>query len=200
MATCEICGGARVVHFHRRQPLKAVARGDSAPTDADQVQVATYPCPECAASVSFDRVQISTASTSQIIDRRMAADEQFMDAVRRDAAFALVDHLMRDGFITFAVRRSPGDPDEFTERVAHTAKVGVLAPKVVATLEERVAERQSEVATEVVDEAISDIRNWGSDFGWTSIDKEQAYRSIKDALAAVLLRREPKQKGDGDGR
>ena len=71
------------------------------------------------------------------------------------------------------------------------ATVGVVSLTRVASLERRVAERQEELAREVISEAAEQIRNWRSAYTGDegTIQKGQAVDFVNAALPAILTRR-----------
>jgi hypothetical protein len=61
----------------------------------------------------------------------------------------------------------------------------VVYPEVMQSFDERVAERQIEVADEVATEAIRLIENWGCFYSFRDISKEHARREIRAAVENV---------------
>lgn len=102
-----------------------------------------------------------------------------MASVRNDIAFGLAEQMLDEGLIAFAEKE---DPNRLQATV--TGTVGVASKRHVATLEERVAERQMEIAERLVDEAVAGIHVWNShhtgDEG--SISKGQAADEVRRAF------------------
>lgn len=73
------------------------------------------------------------------------------------SAHRLAGALLDRGLIRF--ERGPDDPMRVV--TPFRATIGVVSPSRVATMEERVAERQEEFARQVVAEAETQIRAWG---------------------------------------
>lgn len=121
-------------------------------------------------------------------------DPSFLDHVKEGLACAIGAQLLKSGYIKF--RRSLNDLREL--RFEMVATVGVVHPSKLDTLEQRIAERQSEVAQEVACEAVNQIDNWGSYYGHAEVLKHDARRLIGEALKSVLNRRavgQPRQGG-----
>lgn len=116
-------------------------------------------------------------------------DAGYEEAIRRSAAHAVVDKLLKDGFVAF--RKSP--IDEFNMRYELTGRVGVVSTAVVASLEERIAERQTEVAKQVASRAAEQIAVWGSYYTGNegAITKAQAIDAINRAVELVFAERQP---------
>lgn len=174
-AVCEICRGAR---FIRLPIYRSVG---TAPDPNEMVAAAReYPCPECSVSVPESRIQ--AVSHQNMVTLEVAQDPRFVASVENNLAHRLLQTIIADSLIRY--ERSPDD----TKTMAFTvrATIGVVSPKRVASMEERVAERQAEVAREVVDVAIAWIANWNSHYDGQFISKSQATASIKEALTKVL--------------
>lgn len=176
---CEICQGRRRIRLPLYKRL-SFRLPDAAPPPTIEDTYREYPCPECSETVSQDRVSIVTMVTP-FDDRNM--NPGFLEHIKRSSAHALVDELIKGGFIV--LKDGPSDPREF--RTSLIATLGVVSPKTVATLEQRVAKRQSEVAQKVVVEAARRIRQWGSAYSGEdgSIRKSQAIDALRDAMKAV---------------
>lgn len=173
---CEICRGSKVV----RLPIyRSVSVSPTFDAPAMEETSRDYPCPECGGAVKQDRVAVLDAHTMVCSE---ISDTNFADHARRAAAHRLVDHLLEGGFIEF--ERGPiRDRDMAFPMVA---TLGVVSKGQVATLEQRIAERQDQVARAVAQKARSQIENWGSHHGNTSISKREAHDQIDSALNHVL--------------
>lgn len=173
---CAVCGDSRKVRLPVRMTVTQNPVDLSVSIDDGFKE---YPCPECAPYVPIDRVRV--------LDVHASVREQYLPEaeahVQRSAAHQLVDHVLRGGFITF--ERGPRARDPWLD-VPMVATMAVVAPGVVATMEQRIAERQDQVAEAVAEEAKRRISIWGRDVGYTHIEKGRAYDSINEALAEVL--------------
>ena len=143
---------------------------------------ATYPCPECN-GVSDGKLAIFGASEicSNVID-----DPAYKDATRRKAAAALSQHMLAHGLISFDERPY----DEFHSELI--ARVGVASKERVASLEQRINEKQFDRMDELISKAEQEIYIWRRDIdgarGW--IEKDQASRALRRALKEM---KEPSQ-------
>lgn len=179
MARCDICNGRGKV----RLPVyrEASVRYDEAASISPAMDTANreYPCPEC--SPRPDVVNVELFRTRHDIDSRIPVDarERY---VRDQAAHMMAEALKNSGHLRITV----GQLD--TRRMCHpvNATLGVVSQSVVASMEARIAEKQAEVATQVVDLAIDKISHWGSHYGHTMLHKEQAYASLREALKQAL--------------
>lgn len=175
---CEICRGARIVR------LPVYRRAEAAPFDetvpAIEQPWREYPCPECGDSVGMERVAVLDAHT--MVDDRPYGPE-FDQSLRHAAARRLVDHLLDGGYITF----ERGATDLRRQRYPVVATIGVVTKGAVASLEQRIAKRQGEVAAAAADEAIYQINNWGSASRFIDhrIGKDHAARFIREAVKEV---------------
>lgn len=176
-ANCEICRGAKIVRLaiYRSVPM-TICDGIE---EAEAPPWREFPCPECGMSVKQERVAVLEAHA--MVDSRID-DPSFADHTHRSAAHQLVEHLLKGGFITF----ERGPVDQRWMRYPVVASLGAVSPGQVATLEQRVAERQDQVAIAVAREAKRQIDNWGSHYGHADILKRDARAQIDSALQRVL--------------
>lgn len=176
---CDICGGAEKVRLPIR--FRAMAfTADLAPTMTESSR--EYPCPACADTTRLERVQ---AAREETLVASYIKDPGFVDHVRRGLAHQLASHLLERDYIKF----ERGPEDEQNMRFRMRATVGVVRPGQLDNLDERISERQTEVAQEVIAEAERHINNWGSYYGQQSISKDQATREVREALGTVLKNR-----------
>ena len=137
---------------------------------------------ECSDQVSQDRlalVEYHTSIASHI------SDPDFINYAKKNAAHMIAYKLLEDGFIKFY--KGPNNLNDLTFELRAT--IGVVAPKQVVTIEERVTQHQEELAKEVVEEAIRQIDLWGSAFVGETIRKSDAINFIKLAIPTVLGKR-----------
>lgn len=178
---CDVCRGSQKIRLPVWPSLSATAirHEDSAIVTVSHRE---YPCPECADVTRLERVQ---AAREETFAASYIKAEGFIEHVKDGLAHQLAGYLLRNGFIRF--ERGPEDEQEM--RFAMRATVGVVRPNQLDNLEERIAERQTEVAQEVVAEAERQINNWGSYYGHRDISKDQAAREVREAFGAVLKKR-----------
>jgi hypothetical protein len=145
-----------------------------------------FPCPECAPKVDHERIALVYSEVQA--SAQYSAEPEYQAAILRDAAHAIVDELLRGGYIKQVV----GDLDNMSMSNPIRCTLGVVSPSVVATMEARIAERQGEVADRVAEEAKRLIGVWGSHYGHTTLTKDQACRSVSEALDAIKLKMKQK--------
>ena len=169
MKDCGFCDGSRTIRLaERRRP---VMRETDDPAFEPMANVRTFPCPACGDVAPMQRVGFLCAE----VDGHERIPE---DVMLQQAARALAREVLKNGGI--ALRRTK-EPD-FMGRIEYRATMAVVMPRDVATFEARVAERQNEVAAAVVASASAKIANQGAYYGWKTIDKEQAFRLLDEAL------------------
>ena len=138
-----------------------------------------FPCPQCSENVPTERIAV--VEQVSLFDTRIN-DPAFLDHVRSCAAHSLIKPLLEAGFITMETGKD--DPHNMTRQII--AKLGVVSPKIVATLEERALEAGRKLAAAVVQDAATKIRNWGSEYddGFGSLGKDTSIRLLQEALRA----------------
>lgn len=179
---CPVCGGSRKITV----PLRRMAEVQVAAEDAWKLPAAIertsreYPCPEC----SQQFVQYSRLATVSI-SREARAEYREMAAghIRRNLAAAIGDYMLRHDLIAFS--EEDGTEMHGFSCVRFIAKAGVVAPKKVAEFEDRVRERQFEVADQFAEAYAAEVSNWGSDYGVPNVQKAQALAWIREVLARV---------------
>jgi hypothetical protein len=178
-SNCGICRGSGCVDLpiYRQAVARLVAVNETPLTM--EASRRSYPCPECSETVPQSR--LATVSYHSEIDSRID-DPDLMRHVMRSRAAEMGARLLRDGFIQF--HRGPIDRREL--RFPLRATIGVVSPNHVATLEERIAARQREVAERLISIAAVGINGWGSHYGQDWLFKAQAITSIKEALQAAV--------------
>lgn len=176
---CEICCGRGTVRLPIYRRATAFV-ADLAPTIEESSR--EYPCPECSEAVPFARVGVVDAIKA--MDTRID-DPKYIEHVKRTAAHSLIDQLINGGYLK--VESGPANTAEMRQEFRIT--LGVVSQKQVATLEERVAERQIEIAQETAAEAEHQINNWGSYYGHADILKRDATRMVREAIKTVLTKR-----------
>jgi hypothetical protein len=184
---CLVCAGSRKIRLPLRYPLSA-SLSDAEMTVDPRPMYKEFACPECAPKVPEERVAILEfhAAVSAMID-----DPGYEKHAREAAAHNMVSLLLRDGFIQF--RKGP--VNEIDMRYELTGRLGVVSTAVVALMEERIAERQTEVAREVEERAIEAVANWGSYYTGNegTIFKSQAIDAISRAAKWVFADRDKRR-------
>ncbi len=177
IADCIVCRGAKTV----RLPVYVMAVADFDPYSAPvacEPGHREYPCPECSAGVPYERLGLVKGSRDA-----GAGDGRYLAAVRLSLARELATVMVERGMIRFEQ-----DKPDWRGIFQTRAVVGVVAPSVVATFEERVAERQFEVAQAVVEATEAEISNWGSFYGIQTVNKSEAVGWMRQALQKVKAR------------
>lgn len=190
MDECGICRGRRTIRlpFYRPVVLEDVA-GFSLPADVDALS-REYPCPECCSGSYVPFTRLGAIKEKVEGNAVYSSDPRFMESMRRGVVVAMADRMLRDGFVTFE-QSAPDYRGYFTLR----GTAGVVHPRHVAKFEERVAERQFEVAAALIEQTESDINIWGSHYRVDEVKKSQAIAWLREAFNKV--RRKYGDKGHG---
>lgn len=189
---CEVCRGSRQIRLPLYKPV-AVRFAEFQPTASIDDSGKTYSCPECGDVVPQARLYI--AQEFSTLDSRID-DAGYARAAQKQAAHAMIAHLIDNGYIAFEWERA--DERMFTRRCKAT--LGVVSTNVVAHLEERMSERQEEVAQDLATEAMRQIRVWGSHYSGDegNISKAQAVASVRSALDAIIRKRREQEEDAKD--
>jgi len=177
---CEICRGAGKIRLPVHKPMN-FTDPISSKVSIDDIS-REYPCPECSDQVLQNQVSLVEYHSS-VVSYIKGSD--FVDYAKKNAAHILAYKLLEDGFITFV--RGPDNLDDFTFELRAT--IGVVLPKHVAAIEEKVTQHQEELAEEVVEEAIHQIDLWRSAFADETIRKSDAINFVKSSIPIVLRKR-----------
>ena len=177
---CEVCCGAGLVRLALHRAVRA-APFDAAIEPTVEQSWRDYPCPECADMIPLARV--ATVEFHSLLDTRIH-DPEFTKHARRRAVQGMLAGIFNKGFVTFEM----GKPNTYQMTRPMIATLGVVSPTKIASIEERVAQRQNLVAQAVLDRAARRIRAWASNQqGPTgSVPKEVAIGDFRDALVEVL--------------
>lgn len=183
---CDICGGRRLIRLPVLRDLAAERPHDSAVAIAPlSKSFREFPCPQCSEVVDVKRLYLMQEHNT--LDSRID-DRNYVRATEKDAAHHMVAKLIEGGFITFEW----GEIDTKQMRRTVRATMGVVSKAVVASMEQRVAARQDEVAREVAAEAKRKISVWGSHYSGDEghVRKLHANEAVDEALATVLRKRQ----------
>ena len=176
---CEICCGRGTIRLPLYKRASAVAVNASVAMEESSRE---YPCPECSETVPFARIGVLGAM--QAMDTRID-DPKYIEHVKRAAAHSLIEEAIKGGY----VKIESGPPDSRQLRQEFRVSLGVVSQKQIATLEERVAARQIDIAQEVAAEAVAQIDNCGSYYGHVDILKRDAARMVRDSIKTILAKR-----------
>ena len=181
MNECPVCRGSKRIKLPLYHPVSASFSGEPDWTVREASR--EYACPECS-GVPESRVNILGCAAS--IFSPEPIDPNQIEAMRHHMAREMAENLVKDGFVRIEV--GPVGDDLRSEV---TATLGVVSERVVASMEQRIAERQELVAREVTSAAVAGIRVWGSYYTGDdgSISKSQAIDAVREALKAVLEKR-----------
>lgn len=139
-----------------------------------------YPCPECSDHIPYERLQ--TLHPISHLDDRLIPEPGFMEYVWKHTAQQMVAMMLEKELITFET--GPLDPREGTRSIRGT--LGVVAPRTVASFEQRVKARQTEIAHRAAAIAATAIKVWGSSHGGKQVPKDIAIRDIQDAVRKAI--------------
>lgn len=147
---CDICRGCRVIRLPVYRPLTVTYAKLDAPLELGESS-REFPCPQCCETVKVGQVgaiREETFGASQLRN-----DPGFIDHVKGWLVSAIGAQLLKSGYINF----QSGPDSDFKFQMVAT--VGMVHPSKLDTLEQRIAERQAEVAKEVANEAARQIDN-----------------------------------------
>lgn len=176
MDDCEICGGARKIRLPIRRKL-SMRPAMNAKIELEESS-REYACPECSEVADDNSVMVAFAQEDY--PAQYAKDPQFMEYLHRSMVPALAARLIADGFVRFV----DGPEDKNMMRKSLRGYVGVVAVGAAKRIEDRINERQWEMAEKIIQEAADAVQHWGSHYTGRSgpINKSDAVRQIFDAL------------------
>lgn len=182
-----VCRGSRKIRLPLHYPVQARYEPSFDAIEAAEAFQASkeFPCPECSPKVPEERVAVLEVGAA--ISAFHDDNPDYTEAAKRTLAHSVAHELLRGGFIQF----HKGPTDKFSMRYELTGRVGVVSTSVVASMEERIAERQTEVAKEVAARAAEEVAVWGSFYTGNegSITKTQAIDAIERAVKLVFEQR-----------
>lgn len=176
---CDICGGAGKIRLPvRSAPDASAYRPRSIAIKHIGESSREYTCPECSEVADDNRVMI--LGTQEEFPAEVAKEPAIMDSIRRGMVRPLADMLIRDGYVRFY----DGPQSDYGMRKSLRAYVGVVAVGAAKRIEDRINERQLEMAEKVIQEAADAVRNWGSHYTGRSgpINKDDAVRQMFEVL------------------
>jgi hypothetical protein len=179
---CDVCCGRGKIRVPVYRPLD-VRMVDIPALDVMESPYRDYPCPECSEVVPLERVQV--VAEQRLANSTPENDPRYIESCKYSMVRELAGTLLERNLVKF----ERGPTDDYQMRFAMRMTVGVVAPRAVATLEERVAEHQEALAREVMAEATRSISNWGSYYNAPGLSKAQAIDSVDGALQTVLKAR-----------
>lgn len=180
---CDICRGDRYIRLPVYRPVSAI-RVAAVPEIAES-SIRTFPCPQCAPTVPEDR--IATLQHGSEYPAQYEEHEDFLPHVKRSTAHALVEGMLRSGFIKFETIK--GDPKDPFAKSRIRATLAAAHPTHLISMDARISERQKEIASEAASIAAAEIQNWGSYYGRQTIEKDLAIQAIKDSIKSAIERR-----------
>lgn len=183
---CLVCCGRGSVTLAHIQPMTvAMVSGDD-PGCQWERRSADYPCPACALKVSMDETATFAADTK--IATEWLEEPRALQCAKESATHRIAVKLVELGMVTFDIAKAkdPWKPSTVT------AVLGVISPKATASVEERIAERQLDVAQEIANTAKAKISHWGSYYSGNDggISKGLAMSYVDEAVRDVKARRE----------
>jgi hypothetical protein len=175
MYNCEICGGSGIVRFPIRKKLNTYPEDYST---IRPISIREYPCPECSEKIPLDKIEI--VQVEEHIPLEYKTNFDLLEYIKHSMAAQIGDFLYKEEMITYTNRK-----DLLNRSKSIRAKLGILSPRQVKTFEEKVRERQIDVATSLVNEVVQSIRNWGSVYDLADISKTQVIRFLYETLDKV---------------
>lgn len=188
---CDICRGRGTIQLSRWLPMQPIGPAEYTPENALATSVATFPCPQCSTeSIGFNRIDVFTRTID--VPEHINRDPKFMSHLHGCMAHELAEEMIKRGHVE--VTRGKENFRESREGlVSFRGRIAVVAKQSVATMEERIAKRQMDVARELVEATIEEIRNWNSYYTGRDgghVHKDDAIRWLRDALKKVREARE----------
>lgn len=177
---CDICDGSGEIRFPVRQ--RFTLRSYATVSAVDEFESArTYPCPECSETVKQEQLFVVVE-----VAEYDAMRPEFKFHAAKHAAKEMIAALLDRGYIALEV----GQHDPARGTIPVRAKLGVVSPRDMERLEERVVAHQETIANAVIERAAQKIDHYGSHYGHESVPKSVAKEALGSALRTVLERRE----------
>ncbi|MFA5025678.1 MAG: hypothetical protein WC503_04185 [Candidatus Shapirobacteria bacterium] len=180
MKDCEICGGYGKIRLLVREKLNTSATINFASTLMSKIR--EYPCPECGDQIPQENIKIIQAEDYVSGDIREAG---YVIHCKREIAYKMGQFLFDDDQITFTKDTKIPEYSWRNDYILR-GKLGIVSPRFVAKLEERVKECQELMAKEVVEEARTSIRNWDPKNESKFIRKDDSIRLLYEALDKIM--------------
>lgn len=175
---CVICGGSKQIRLPVLRRMAATYEDE--PMGITIVENSrTYPCPECE-SVPDHKLKIAH-SASRVMNHELEMYPEAREITQKTAARGLADYMLRHGLVQFREQPSPGI-EGATEIIA---KLAVVDPARITTLEQRVKEATGPAVSRVVSRAVDKINVWGRNIGRKSLSKEEAARFVLEAAREI---------------
>lgn len=178
---CPVCRGEKRICLPLHHPVRVMPPNEM-PTVEENSRY--YDCPECVPKAPYTRMGMTKVMSWMDDSASETTKVWWRDNAAKLMRRMIAEKLIADGFIQFE-RLEP----DAVHGEGIRATIRAVLPRHVATFEERIAERQMEIADEVAGEAKSLIANWGSFYNWEAISKATAYREIDAAVTTVRDRR-----------
>lgn len=183
MKDCDICCGSKNVRLPVVRRLTMV--DDSylkAPAAVETWR--EFPCPQCGSRVDETRIAFVT-DVFPVVSDGPEHEAAYQDHIRRTAALGLADRILRAGFISFEKCKFDDTRMSYHMR----ATVGVVAPDVVASMEERITSRQMEVAKDMAEDIKLGVGAWGSYYGNQNVTKGVVYDVVNEAFVRASTKK-----------
>jgi uncharacterized protein with PIN domain len=174
---CPICRGSRTIRLPLYREMAVSFDPNITMQTTMEETSRQYPCPECAPKASEDNVAMVKYGAELAVHDEGPEYERY---ARKSLAHSLVDAILRNGYIAF----TKGERDTWQRTQMMRATLGVVSAATVASMEQRIAARQMNVAAQLVDAAAHEIRIWAMHFTGDegNISKGQAVDAIARAF------------------
>ena len=183
--SCPICRGSKTIRLPVYREMSVSFADYSIDASAVSESYRTYPCPECADRLDDSKVMILQGRASGRTE--YFTDAGFVRHIQKNIAYGLAQEFLENGLIAFSEPKALHDSDPWFGDTEVTGTLGAVSMATVATMEQRIAERQFEMAEKLASAAAEKIRHWDSshtDDGGP-IYKNLAVQYIWDALRKV---------------
>jgi len=194
-ADCDICRGTQIISLPRYSKVMSTAQDEI--TEPVNARSREFPCPNCSPVADEARVTVFYAETD-VPAAVLAQRPEIRESVRDTHARMLSASMSRAGFVDLKHIETRERRDYRGGAAVMRSRVGVVAPAVVASIEQRAVEAAGPIVIEVVRHAVMSIGIWGSHYNATSIRKEDAERFIREAAKHVLDKHRERIKPDGE--
>ena len=181
--TCEICRGARYVRLPRYRQASIRYEASIVSPEPFEKSYLEIGCPECGKGEETDIVHVSTVGAECSFDSRYEDADKILVHVRENVAEKIAHELLRAGFISFTQEKGR---DRYFETIIARGTLGVVAPDVAKTIEQRATDKMKDFLGDVASSAAAAINVWGSHYGRQEISKEMAVRFMREAFTKHL--------------
>ncbi len=174
---CDICGGIGKIRLPIQERLTATISND-----CKSMPIREYSCPECGDKIPYENILV--VQGEQWVDAEIK-DPEFLIHCKQSITHKMGSFLHNKGMITFVKNRDLTSDYSYREGYFLRGQLGVVSPRIVATLEQRIQEKQRELAAIFIQGVAKKIRNWRECFNDPLIEKDMAIRFLYQVLEKI---------------